>query len=337
MIQAKIIADNINCGNRLTTFQVVCDTHTLSLLKDHKEFSISYRDVTDYDFEELVKHIQENPFVPIAWRKGCKEVEYFDAKSSKEAESSWLITGDRAIKSAKSLDWLMTDEEGNNYGITEQICNRLLEAYMYHTVLITATEWEKFFSLRCPQYEWGNEKFRSWKDLSIAIGRGDNDEWMNSTSNLERLSKNKGQSEIHVMALAEVMWDQYNLSAPKKLKAGEWHIPFDRHNSNEPTIQNNNLRIKTAIAQCERVLNKKEKGESDLESDIEAYDKLLKLQHHSLFEHCAYVMNDEEFVRFNKGLRTNNIDEILKDSFYGQCNNFRGFVQYRYLIENKMI
>ena len=28
------------------------------------------------------------------------------------------------------------------------------------------------------------------------------------------------------MALAEAMWDAYNESVPKQLKAGEWHIPF---------------------------------------------------------------------------------------------------------------
>lgn len=40
------------------------------------------------------------------------------------------------------------------------------------------------------------------------------------------LSLNKGQAEIHMMALAEAIWDARNESTPKQLKAGMWHIPM---------------------------------------------------------------------------------------------------------------
>ena len=40
------------------------------------------------------------------------------------------------------------------------------------------------------------------------------------------LSINTGQAEIHMMALAEAIWDAVNESTPRELKAGEWHIPF---------------------------------------------------------------------------------------------------------------
>jgi thymidylate synthase ThyX len=34
-------------------------------------------------------------------------------------------------------------------GVHKQIVNRLLEPFMWHTVIVTATEWENFFHLRC--------------------------------------------------------------------------------------------------------------------------------------------------------------------------------------------
>ena len=34
-------------------------------------------------------------------------------------------------------------------GVHKQITNRLLEPFMWHTVICTATEWENFFNLRC--------------------------------------------------------------------------------------------------------------------------------------------------------------------------------------------
>jgi hypothetical protein len=42
----------------------------------------------------------------------------------------------------------------NKAGVTKQICNRYLEPFMWHTVLVTSTEWENFFKLRCPDYHF---------------------------------------------------------------------------------------------------------------------------------------------------------------------------------------
>ena len=39
-------------------------------------------------------------------------------------------------------------------------------------------------------------------------------------------SINKSQAEIHIQALAEAMWDQFQESTPKLLKVGEYHLPF---------------------------------------------------------------------------------------------------------------
>lgn len=40
------------------------------------------------------------------------------------------------------------------------------------------------------------------------------------------LSINKGQAEIHMMALAEAIYDEYQNSVPLQLKENQWHIPF---------------------------------------------------------------------------------------------------------------
>ena len=40
------------------------------------------------------------------------------------------------------------------------------------------------------------------------------------------LSINKGMAEIHIMDLAECIYDAMNESTPKQLKSGEWHIPM---------------------------------------------------------------------------------------------------------------
>ena len=68
-------------------------------------------------------------------------------------------------------------------------------------------------------------------------------------------------------------------------------------------------------------------GEIDYEKDIKLHDQLLENKHYSPFEHCARAMNDYEldtkFFRQYDGVAEN-----------GWCYNFRGWIQYRYLMEN---
>ena len=70
--------------------------------------------------------------------------EYFNIEEEIEIQKrKWLQGKDAAVVIAKRL------HENN---VTKQLCNRLLEPFMWHTVLVTATEFDNFFELRCPQY-----------------------------------------------------------------------------------------------------------------------------------------------------------------------------------------
>ena len=88
-------------------------------------------------------------------------------------------------------------------------------------------------------------------------------------------------------------------------------------------------------------------GEIDYDKDIKLHDQLLKDRHMSPFEHCARAMSDEEYSYFIKGYIENQgaerenyengyLEEIyIPDNTQGWCNNFKGFIQYRHLLENK--
>ena len=177
-------------------------------------------------------------------------------------------------------------------------------------------------------------------------------------------SINKSQAEIHIQALAESMWDAMNESKPNKLEAGEWHIPFgDKMNEtsilaivdnyNISDVQNDLIekaKIQIATARCARLSYMTFDGEIDYKKDLKLHDTLLKSHHMSPFEHCARAMSDEEYLTNIKGKI--NADEYhldnedgfpnyvnptgisIENSVSGWCNNFRGFIQYRYLIEN---
>jgi hypothetical protein len=206
---------------------------------------------------------------------------------------------------------------------------------MWHTVIVTATEFENFFALRCPNYEYhgtGN-LYRSKKDFIKDVPQ----EKAENYKDLFWLQINKGQAEIHMMALAEAMWDAYNESTPKELKAGEWHVPFgDNINVSEvlkiaPYLSVdqeslkgniNNQKIKIATARCARVsytVVGEDGKESNYENDIKLHDRLLQSGHMSPFEHCARAM--KKFKHF--------------DTVAPMSGNFRGWEQYRKMIDGE--
>lgn len=302
----------------------------------------------------MVKIVQEDPFIPIAWQKdhkGMQGTEYFTqddsftngfASAIEDLRNRWLCARDKAVESAIEL---------YDHDITKQLCNRLLEPFMWHTVLLTGTEFENFFELRCPSYEhpYKGKRFKSKKEFI------EYDKWVLETTNDTNLGYNaeiedhwriinKGQAEIHMQALAEAMWDEYNESIPKELKEGEWHIPFgDKIDESKirllhyGSIQSttnveslyNDSKIKIATARCSRLSYMTFDGEIDYEKDLKLHDTLLESRHMSPFEHCARAMSEEEYGYLYKSVGPN--PEHFE---IGWCNNYRGFIQYRYLIEN---
>ena len=110
----------------------------------------------------------------------------------------------------------------------------------------------------------------------------------------------------------------------KRSKLKELSIQFEGNDSLE---SQNKILVKIATARCARLSYMTFEGEIDYEKDIALHDQLLKNHHMSPFEHCARAMSDVEYdTKFFK-----QHSGIAED---GWCNNFRGWIQYRYLIEN---
>ena len=172
-------------------------------------------------------------------------------------------------------------------------------------------------------------------------------------------SINKSQAEIHIQALAEAMWDAYNESKPKQLQAGEWHIPFSDNINDDEILQKlakeeevshleiaydiyQYYAIKIATARCARLSYMTFEGKIDYEKDIALHDQLFNSKHYSPFEHCARAMSDDEYETYIKGKcnyyqMTTNLRPLLPDDEnYGWCNNFKGFIPYRYLLESQL-
>lgn len=318
MIKAEIIADSKNeHGQRLTTFVLTFPRIVLAEFNTHRMFSRNSASSRAIPFKKMLKMVEEDPFIPLKWMKehtGMQGTDYFqdeDRLQHSEKPAPQALK-ERWIRAKNSAIYHAT--EFSRHGLTKQLCNRLLEPFMWHTVIVTASEWENFFALRAHP-----------------------------------------AAEIHIQDLAHKMLEAYNQSTPKQLYAGDWHVPFgdkvDYHREdfqqlyqhehllhygyldNKPNEMSatviQKIMVKIATARCARVSYLNFEGKDDYLEDVKLHDRLLSMGHMSPMEHCARAMS---FAEYNGYTKSETINPILD---LGWCGNFRGFIQYRKMLEGE--
>ena len=161
-ISATIVADSINeQGDRLTSVLVTMPRIILSEMNTHRMLSKNTSSSRAIPFNKMVESVKNDPFIPIAWQKehkGMQGTEYLVDRKHENAVYEWLKARDFAVKQANIM---------NNDGVTKQLCNRLLEPFMWTTMLITGPKsgWDNFHSLRNPIYEIDLDNLDKLKDV----------------------------------------------------------------------------------------------------------------------------------------------------------------------------
>jgi thymidylate synthase ThyX len=92
--------------------------------------------------QKLIDRVMEDPWIPEHIgknQKGMQATEMVDEDTRKKAIRVWMHARDEAVRHAMELVTL---------GIHKQVVNRILEPWMWITVVITGTEWNNFFALR---------------------------------------------------------------------------------------------------------------------------------------------------------------------------------------------
>jgi thymidylate synthase ThyX len=131
--------------------------------------------------EKMIEQVEKNPVIPIHWgkaQKGMQAYEVLSPEDSVAARDEWLFAGCDAVWRVRQLLAL---------GLHKQIANRLLEPWMWITVIVTGNEgaWNNFFALRCHH-----------------------------------------EAEPHIQKIAGMAREVRNQSIPQKLSAGQWHLPL---------------------------------------------------------------------------------------------------------------
>jgi thymidylate synthase ThyX len=140
----EILADSrsIETGHRLTTYLLhrfpKC---LLAELNTHRLLSRNAASSRAIPIEKMIERVQADPYLP-TWTLNKRGMQgtTADRLTSEEAELVALRLMDTAINEVQKLIRL---------GVHKQNANRYLEPWMRVPVLVSGTEWENFFRLRC--------------------------------------------------------------------------------------------------------------------------------------------------------------------------------------------
>jgi thymidylate synthase ThyX len=168
-ITATVVADSVSpAGIRLTTLQLRYPRFVHAEFMTHRVFSRNASSSRAIPVERLIEDVLRDPAMPSFWGKNqpgmqareehiapviWERAETYNSGVSEDGsemlegsfdpmsrEEAWTFAMLDAVDGAKALA---------KAGYHKQIVNRLLEPFSHINVVVSATEWENFFALRC--------------------------------------------------------------------------------------------------------------------------------------------------------------------------------------------
>jgi thymidylate synthase ThyX len=289
----------------LISMEITFPRIILAEFNTHRMFSRNSASSRAIPVEKMLRMVRENPYIPSSWGKNQKGMQAeidLDERDSSKARDIWLHARDKAVEQAEKL---------LDVGVHKQLTNRLLEPFMWHTVIVTATDWSNFFHLR---------------DNKMAH------------PDIQRIaSMMRAEIDKSTPAFREKGDDH-----------GGWHLPLiqeeDLHFQRRALLgQRGDLTqaigaaietlIKISVGRCARVSYLTHDGKRDHDADIRLHDDLLKNGHMSPFEHVARPATVDDLRSSCASIPGDyRVAPALNQVYFG---NLRGWVQYRKMVPNE--
>lgn len=294
MIESKILLDSISSnGNRLVTLEVKFHRYILPEFNTHRVFSRNFRSSRAVPTKKLLEEVRTNPAIPVHFGKNQpgmqadEEHNVLMGLNGKilDSRDAWIEAANMAADVA---------EKFAEAGYHKQIVNRIIEPFMWVHGVVSSTEFENFFNLRC--HKDAQPEFR---DLARMM--------------LEKM----GESNPVLLRPGE--WHLPYVSNLPMSQDREGAIRYIKETGIENTTEEDIISIlqMQSVARCARVsyvLFDSEKP-SDIQSDLKLYQKLVGSVpiHASPTEHQA----TPDFMGGNS----------MNPALHG---NFVGWKQYRH-------
>lgn len=315
---ARILANSVTTwGQRLVTFEVTHPRYILAEVNTHRMLSKNSASSRAIPVATMIARLRDDPYTPVYWgsnKKGMQAGEELDEAVQKICLQRWLRARDEAIEHAAFL---------RVQGVHKQDANRLLEPFMWHTAIITATEWDNFFHLR--NHPDAHPAFQTvagmmqelYEELEpVELGAGSWHLPLIDDDVEKKLCPSCLRPPNPITGTLDPVW------------CGQPECDPRRH-SNLP-----NQLLKISTGRCARVSYLTHDGKRDLQADIGMHNDLGGNGHMSPFEHQARPATEED--RDLCMMRWSDVNQAStgvwrlhpkpSDMWFG---NFRGWVQYR--------
>lgn len=144
-IEVFVIEDSTHpyfFGRRLITLQLRYPRFIHAEFMTHRVFSRNASSSRAIPVAKMIEQVRTNPAVPFHWGQnepGMQAWSELPPHDARDAEVYWRESASRAADMAEQMHKL---------GLHKQIANRVLEPYLFMSVVMTATEFDGFWELR---------------------------------------------------------------------------------------------------------------------------------------------------------------------------------------------
>lgn len=143
-ITAKVIAHSRHVGSPdLITLECRYPRFIHAEFMTHRVFSRNASSSRAVPVSRMIQDVLDDPAMPVAWgsnKPGMQAGDELGNLSRFACQEYWLKARNNAVDMARGMA---------AHGAHKQIVNRVLEPFAHISVVVTATEWDNFFALRC--------------------------------------------------------------------------------------------------------------------------------------------------------------------------------------------
>lgn len=289
MIKATIIADSVSAhtNQRITTFELEYPRFILAELNTHRAFSRNSASSRAIPIDTMLNQVALNPAMPVHWGLNKSGMQAKDEQADRDAcEEAWHDARDAAMFHACKLQLL---------GLHKQIVNRVLEPFQMMKTLVTATNFDNFFNLRC--HKDAQPEIKELADKMY-----------------------QAMQKSTPMTLKAGEWHLPYIITRKDRKDNIYYLTDDLK-----TFLDLDTAIKISCSCAAQVSYRK--NDTSIEKALAIYDKLVGSEpvHASSFEHCAMPMKPHQ--------TRDGITHVSSCGTHHYSGNFLEWVQYRHLIK----
>jgi hypothetical protein len=169
MIEAEVVADSVaRDAPRLVTMRLRYPRFIHAEFMTHRVFSRNASSSRAIPVDRMIADMVRDPAMPVHWggkKRGMQAAAELPKAEIESCRMEWLAAMRDAIAHAEKL---------RDLGLHKQIANRILEPWVHMNTLVTATEWQNFWELRChedaqPEIKALADAMRAAMDASLPV------------------------------------------------------------------------------------------------------------------------------------------------------------------------